>query len=69
MSNLKPLDLITKTDYCNYEGYYDLDGKRYETLLALTSAGYDYFWNKPWRKKEKPRSVPTTYILTMDRKP
>lgn len=69
MSNLQPLDSKGKIDYCNREGYFDLDGKQYYSLHELTAVGYDYFWNKPWRRKEKPKSVPTTFVLTMDRKP
>jgi len=50
------------------DGYFDLDGKQYHSLLDLVSAGYDHFWNKPWRIKDKPVGVPKTFLLTMDKK-
>lgn len=66
MSSQEPPSVKGRKNDYNREGYFDLDGKQYETLHELTSAGYEYFWNKHWRRREKPRSVPTTYILTMD---
>jgi hypothetical protein len=68
MSDPQPLDTKGVINYCNRTGYFDSDGKKYHSLHDLTSAGYDYFWSKPWRIKDKPVSVPKTFVLTMDRK-